>query len=112
MMKICERCGGAIMAAGVTYGYAGPVCSCAWQQPRIEAARPTDEMRAKWLGDALTESARMRALLERQWKADAALYAMPFEAERHEYESALAEHDAVHKAIGEFLTPNTEVSGD
>lgn len=65
MMKVCERCGGAIMAAGVTYGYAGPVCSCAWQQPRIEAARPTDETRAKWLGDALTEAAKLREENER-----------------------------------------------
>lgn len=29
-------------------------------EPRVEAARPTDDQRAKWLGDALTEGERLR----------------------------------------------------
>ena len=57
-------------------------------------------------GGLLREIATLRSLLERQWKADAALYAMPFEAEKHVYEAALKEHDEVHRAIGEFLTLN------
>lgn len=64
-MKHCERCGGAIMRANTAYAYAGPVCSCVWQQPVVEAARPTDEDKAKWLGLALMEAQKLREENER-----------------------------------------------
>lgn len=46
---------------------------------------------------------RMRALLERQWKADAELFSMRHASEGVAYEDAVKEHDAAHKAIGDFL---------
>jgi len=46
---------------------------------------------------------RMRALLERQWKADFELSSMRYAAKGIEYEDALKEHAAAHKAIGDFL---------
>lgn len=45
-----------------------PVCHRENELPQIEAARPTAEQRAKWLGDALTEADRLRK--ELRWEQD------------------------------------------
>lgn len=61
--------------------------------------------------DARQEIKTMRALLERQWQADAALYSLPHDCERHEHERWLTEHDAAHKAVGDFLGHNAGNEG-
>lgn len=55
------------------------------------------------VSDVKDELSAARALLERQWQADAQLYALPHDCDREEHERLLEEHRAVHQAIGTFL---------
>ena len=48
---------------------------------------------------------RLRGLLNRQYRADAALYDLPHDCTAEQHQQATAEHDAIHLLlISEFFT--------
>jgi hypothetical protein len=53
----------------------------------------------------------LRAAALRQWKADAALYAMPHDCSADEHIAAMNEHEAAHAALGALLPPNARLTG-
>ncbi len=53
---------------------------------------------------AANEIERLRALLTRQYNADAALYAIPDDCTAEDHAAALSEHDAVHLVLAAELT--------
>lgn len=65
---------------------------------------PEDTRASLDLKDAEIE--RLRALLLRQYNADAACYAMPNDCTEAEHVAALSEHDAVHALLAVELGPN------
>ncbi len=71
-----------------------------------------EEFDALWTSCGWREEIdRLRALLVRQYRADAALYAMPHDCNADAHEAALAEHDAAHAALAAELVPNVKVTG-
>lgn len=84
----------------------GMILHAGWDDLPEGAKKVGDLLAAVY--DARQEIKTMRALLERQWQADAALYSLPHDCERHEHERWLTEHDAAHKAVGDFLGHNAK----
>ena len=56
---------------------------------------------------------RLRSLLNRQYRADAALYSLPHDCTAEQHQQATAEHDAVHLLLmAEFETDSKPVTSD